>query len=142
MTYLEEITKAIEWYRNIGTPDPEKELIDKLLKVRRRLACNLFLIRKDVAAAKEAKEKAYFERKRYAADRYLALKAANWTGTDAEKKTILDSNAEGYETRETQATRIYEDYRLLMDTVGEVLNALSTDIKALENEYRRSNQTD
>jgi len=137
MTYLEEITKGIEWYRRIDAK-PERELIEKLIKLRRRIACNLYLMRQDVADAKAEKEKAYFNRKKHFSDRFLALKAEGWSATDAEKRAQMD-NAK-HQDNETAAIRHYEQMRVLVSAVGEVLNALSTDIRVLEEEYRRSSQ--
>lgn len=137
MSY-ENINKVIGWYRDRFKPDPTRENITHLLAARRKLACALYDISNDVAEAKAEREKAEFNRKQHFADRVLVYRQGNLTISEAENKARLDNNE--HEDAYTEAVRVYENYRLTFGSVQEILNAISSDLRHLEEEYRRANQ--
>jgi len=139
MNSYETIDKVIAWYRDRFKSDPTRENITHLLAARRRLAAALYDIRVDVAEAKAEREKADFNRKRNYADKVLVHRQGGLTNVEAESKARLDNG--DHEDAYTDAVRAYEYYRLSFSSVQEVLNAISSDLRHIEDEYKRANHS-
>ncbi len=139
MSAYESIGKIIAWYRDKYKSDPTRENIGHLLAARRRLSAALYNIRGDVAEAKAEREKADFNRKRNYADRVLVHRQGGMTNIESESKARLDNGE--HEDAYTDAVRAHEYYRLTFESVKEVLNAISGDLRNLEDEYKRANHS-
>lgn len=139
MSAYESIDKIIAWYRDKYKSDPTRENIGHLLAARRRLSAALYNIRADVAEAKAEREKSDFNRKRNYADRVLVYREGGLTISEAESKARLNNNQ--HEDDYTDAVRAYEYYRLTFESIQEVLNAISSDLRHLEDEYKRANHS-
>lgn len=136
--YIERINRVIAWYRGVDKFDATKENLETLNAARRRLACSLAELGKDVSEAKAEREKADFNRKRHFADRMLTHRVEGLTVSESESKARLDNQE--HEDAYCNAIQIYENLRLLYTSVNEILNAISSDLRDIENQYKRINQ--
>lgn len=141
MSYTDDIDRVISWYRGkFSAKDATRQNLEYLNAARRKLACSLYDLRNDVADAKAEREKADYNRKKNYADQLLANRAEGLTIVEAESRARLNNSE--HEDALCDAIRVYESLWLLYQSVGEILNAMSSDIRTLENEYRRAGQTE
>ena len=136
------ISDCLRWYRaNQDTVFLAAQHYQPLLQTRRKLSLALQTLTKEASRAKFEKENSYFTRKKEFAKAVNENRESGMSKADAELMVAKSDRFEQWTDAEVADAAVYENAKLLFDTVKEVLNSLSSDIRSIEEEAKRINQT-